>query len=53
MKLCLRGRKQQGSEEMHDLYCSLNIVWVIKSRIMRWAGHVARMGSRGMCTEFQ
>jgi len=26
------------------LYCSPNIFWVIKSRRMRWAGHVARMG---------
>jgi hypothetical protein len=26
-----------------DLYSSPNIVWVIKSRRMRWAGHVARM----------
>jgi hypothetical protein len=29
---------------MNNLYSSLNIVRVIKSRIMRWAGHVARMG---------
>ena len=27
-----------------DLYCLPNIVRVIKSRRMRWAGHVARMG---------
>jgi len=27
-----------------DLYCSHNIVRVIKSRRMRWAGHVARIG---------
>jgi len=32
------------NEELNDLYCSQNIVWVIKSRRMRWAGHVARMG---------
>ena len=32
------------NEEINDLYSSLNIVWVIKSRRMRWAGHVARMG---------
>ena len=37
------------SEELNDLYCSPNIVRVIKSRRMRWAGHVARMGeSRGV-----
>ena len=33
-------------EELNDLYCSPNIVRVIKSRRMRWAGHVARMGER-------
>jgi hypothetical protein len=32
------------NEELHDLYCSPNIVHVIKPRRMRWAGHVARMG---------
>jgi len=32
------------NEEQNDLYSSPNIVRVIKSRIMRWAGHVARMG---------
>jgi len=38
------------NEELNDLYCSPNIVWVIKSRRMRWAGHVAHMGeSRGLC----
>ena len=31
-------------EELNDLYSSPNIMRVIKSRIMRWAGHVARMG---------
>ena len=30
------------NEELNDLYCSPNIVRVIKSRRMRWAGHVAR-----------
>ena len=33
-----------NNEELNDLYCSPNIVRVIKSRIMRWGGHVARMG---------
>jgi len=32
------------NEELNDLYASPNIVWVIKSRRTRWAGHVARMG---------
>jgi len=31
---------------MIDLYCSANIVRVIKSRIMKWVGHVAGMGER-------
>jgi len=38
------------NEELNDLYCSPNIVRVIKSKRMRWAGHVARMGvERGVC----
>ena len=32
------------NEKLKDLYCSPNILRVIKSRRMRWAGHVARMG---------
>jgi len=32
------------NEELNDLYSSPNIVRVIKSRRMKWAGHVARMG---------
>jgi hypothetical protein len=32
------------NEELNDLYSSPNIIWLIKSRRMRWAGHVARMG---------
>ena len=32
------------NEELNDLYSSPNIVRVIKSREMRWPGHVARMG---------
>jgi len=32
------------NEELNDLYSSANIVRVIKSRRIRWAGHVARMG---------
>jgi hypothetical protein len=36
-------RKQQ-IEDIHSLHSSPNIVRVIKSRMMRWAGHVALMG---------
>jgi hypothetical protein len=34
------------NDELNDVYSSPNIVRVIKSRRMRWAGHVARMGKR-------
>jgi hypothetical protein len=43
-------REEDGSwrklhnDELHSLYSSPHIVRVIKSRRMRWAGHVARMG---------
>jgi hypothetical protein len=43
-------RKEDGSwrklhnDQLHDLYFSPNIAGVIKSRRVRWAGHVARMG---------
>jgi hypothetical protein len=36
--------------ELNDLFSSPNIVRVIKSRRMRWAGHVARMGRGHACT---
>jgi len=39
------GRKL-NNEELNDLYSSSSIVRVIKSRGMRWAGHVACMGER-------
>jgi hypothetical protein len=32
------------NEELNDLYSLPNIVWMDKSRRMRWAGHVTRMG---------
>jgi len=34
------------NEELNDMYSSPNIVRMIKSRRMRWAGHIARMGER-------
>ena len=36
--------RRLNNEELNDLYASPNIVWVIKSKRMRWAGHVARTG---------
>jgi hypothetical protein len=39
------------NEELHDLYFSVNIIWVIKTR-MRWAGHVARKGIGQLNTRF-
>jgi hypothetical protein len=38
--------RRMHNEELIDLYPSPNIVRVLKSRRMRWAGHVARMGER-------
>jgi hypothetical protein len=38
------------NDELHSLYSLPNIVRVIKSRRMRWAGHVARMG-RERCSQ--
>jgi hypothetical protein len=32
------------NKELHDLYSSPSIIRIIKSRRVRWAGHVARMG---------
>jgi hypothetical protein len=53
---CIFGpkREEDGSwrkllhDELHGLYSSPNIFRVIKSRRMRWAGHVVRMGGRGV-----
>jgi len=40
------------NEELNDVYCSPNIVRVIKSRRIRWAGHVDRMGRGEVYTGF-
>jgi hypothetical protein len=38
------------TEDLNDLYCSPSVVWVIKLKRMRWAGHVACVGERrGIC----
>ena len=44
--------REVHNEELNDLYCSPNIVRVIKLRRMRWAGHVARMGRRDVYVGF-
>jgi hypothetical protein len=36
------------NEELNDLYCSPNIVRLIKSRRIRWALHIARMGDKAV-----
>jgi hypothetical protein len=38
--------KKLHNEELRDLYSSPSIIRIIKPRRMRWAGHVARMGTR-------
>jgi hypothetical protein len=38
------GQRTLHNMGLHNLYASKNIIWVIKSRRMRWAGHVAYMG---------
>jgi hypothetical protein len=38
------GWRRLHNEELHNLYASPYIIGVIKSRRLRWVGHVARMG---------
>jgi hypothetical protein len=40
------GWRKLHTEELHNLYSSPSIIRMIKSRRMRWAGHVARMGKK-------
>jgi hypothetical protein len=46
--LGLRGKWRKHHNELNELYCSPNIVRVIKSRRMRWTGYAVRMGE-GRC----
>jgi hypothetical protein len=43
------GFRKLHNEELRNLHTSPNIIRIIKSRRMRWAGHVARMGKRNAC----
>jgi hypothetical protein len=51
------GWRKRHNEELRNLYCSPSVIKMIRSRRMRWAGHVARMGRRvmhiGYCWESQ
>ena len=41
-----REWRKLHNEELHDLYSAPNILQVIKSKRIRWVGHVARMGEK-------
>jgi hypothetical protein len=41
-----RGPRKLHNEELHNLYFTQSIIRIIKSRRMRWAGYVARVGER-------
>jgi hypothetical protein len=41
-----RGWRRLRTEELHNFYASPYIIRVIKSRRIRWAGHVARIGDK-------
>jgi hypothetical protein len=43
----MQGRRKLHNEELRDLYSSPSIIRIIKSRRMRWEGHVARMRESG------
>jgi hypothetical protein len=44
--LTVEGWRKLHNEELRNLYPSPSIINMIKSRRMRWTGHVARMGKR-------
>jgi hypothetical protein len=47
----LEQRERNMSAELNDLCSSSNIIRVIKSRRMRWTGHVARLGVGERCVQ--
>jgi hypothetical protein len=44
--------RKSHNEELNYLHSSPSIIRTIKSRRMRWAGHVARMGRRGTLIDY-
>jgi hypothetical protein len=40
------------SEYLHGMYFSPNVIWLFKSRKLKWANHVARMGERRVVYRF-
>jgi hypothetical protein len=48
----IEGWIKLHNEELYNLYGSQGIIRMIKPTIMRWAGHVARVGRGGMHIEF-
>jgi hypothetical protein len=40
------GWRKLHNEDLHNLYSSSNVIRMIKSRRMRWAGHVVPMGAK-------
>jgi hypothetical protein len=47
-----REWRKLHNKELHDLYSSPSIIRIIKSRRMRWEGHVARMGRKGTLIDY-
>jgi hypothetical protein len=47
-----RTEKILHNKELYVLYSLQNVIWVIKSRRLKWAGHVARMGRVDVHTGF-
>jgi hypothetical protein len=42
------GWRKKHNEDLHNVYSSPNVIKIIKSRRIRWARNVARMGRRGI-----
>jgi hypothetical protein len=51
LRIIFGPKRKLSNEELHNLYCSPNMIRIMKSRRMRWAGHVARrVEKRNACT---